>query len=86
MNALLLMVVNNLLEHSGDVVMGDIIAWQNRPLNKVYPVLYLDCIVVKCHQDKRVINKAVYIALAIDCLGQRHIYFLCRWTYSFSQD
>ena len=36
-------------------------------------MLYLDCIVVKCHQDKRVINKAVYIALAINQHGQKEV-------------
>lgn len=39
-------------------VIEEIQSWQSRPLDDVYPILYLDCIVVKCHQDKRVINKA----------------------------
>lgn len=42
-----------------DAIIDDVLAWQNRPLNPVYPILYLDCIVVKCHQDKRVINKFI---------------------------
>lgn len=66
-------VSHTLISKVTDAVMDDVIAWQNRPLNKVYPVLYLDCIVVKCHQDKRVINKAVYIALAINCSGQKEV-------------
>ena len=48
-------VSHSLISKVTDAVMDDVIAWQNRPLDKVYPVLYLDCIVVKCHQDKRVI-------------------------------
>lgn len=33
----------------------------------------LDCIVIKCHQDKRVINKSIYLALAINCRGQKEL-------------
>lgn len=56
-----------------DAVLEEVRAWQNRPLDAVYPILYLDCIVVKCHQDKRVMNKAIYIALAIDCDGKKQL-------------
>lgn len=66
-------VSHTLISKVTDAVIDDVIAWQNRPLDKVYPVLYLDCIVVKCHQDKRVINKAVYIALAINQHGQKEV-------------
>ena len=37
-------------------VMERIVEWQSRPLEPVYPIVYLDCIVVKICQDKRVIN------------------------------
>ena len=50
-----------------------LIAWQTRPLIVIYPILYLDCIVIKCHQDKRVINKAIYFALAINCEGHKEL-------------
>lgn len=66
-------VSHSLISKVTDAVIDDVLAWQNRPLDKVYPVLYLDCIVVKCHQDKRVINKAVYIALALNCVGQKEV-------------
>lgn len=66
-------VSHSLISKVTDAVIDEVIAWQNRPLDKVYPVLYLDCIVVKCHQDKRVVNKAVYIALAINSLGQKEV-------------
>jgi len=39
--------------------MDEVRAWQNRPLESVYPIVYFDCIVVKVRQDKRIINKAV---------------------------
>ena len=49
-----------------DGVMDEVIAWQNRPLDSVYPVLFLDCIVIKVRENKRVINKSVFLALAIN--------------------
>lgn len=42
-----------------------VLEWQSRPLDAVYPIVYLDCIVVKIRQDKKVINKAVYLALGV---------------------
>jgi putative transposase len=54
-------------------VMDEIRAWQNRPLESVYPIVYFDCIVVKVRQDKRIINKAVYVALGIDRSGRKDI-------------
>ena len=54
-------------------VMEDVITWQNRPLDSVYPVLFLDCIVVKVREDKRVISKSVYLALAINTEGMKEL-------------
>lgn len=45
--------------------------WQARPLDAVYPIVYLDCIVVKVRQDKRVINKSIYVALGINLEGKK---------------
>ncbi len=47
--------------------------WQNRPLDPIYPIVYLDCIVLKIRQDKRVINKSLYLALAINMEGQKEL-------------
>ncbi len=52
-----------------DGVMDEVIAWQNRPLDTVYPIVYLDCIVIKVRENKRVINKSVYLALAVNTEG-----------------
>lgn len=58
-----------------DAVLERVEAWQRRPLDDVYPIVYLDGLVVKTRQDKRVINKTIYIALGVnlegekDCLG-----------------
>ena len=56
-----------------EAVMEKIIEWQARPLDEVYPIIYLDCIVVKIRQDKRVINKAIYVALGVNMAGQKEL-------------
>jgi len=56
-----------------DSVSEQVIAWQNRPLNEIYPIIYLDCIVVKIRQDNQVINKSVYIALGINSEGYKEL-------------
>jgi putative transposase len=43
--------------------MEQVVEWQSHPLDQVYPIVYLDCIVVNIRQDKQVINKAIYLAL-----------------------
>jgi putative transposase len=56
-----------------NTVMDKVIEWQNRPLDAVYPILYLDCIVLKIRHEKRVINKAVYLALGINIEGHKEL-------------
>lgn len=45
--------------------------WQNRPLNPLYPMAYLDCIEVKVRQNGGVTNKAVFLALGINTEGKK---------------
>lgn len=66
-------VSHTLISKVTDAVIDEVIAWQARPLEAVYPIIYLDCIVVKCHQEKRVINKSIYLALAINLSGQKEL-------------
>ena len=56
-----------------DAVLDEVTTWQNRPLESLYPILYLDGIVVKVHQDKRVIKKTVYVALGVNTEGQKEL-------------
>lgn len=56
-----------------DAVIEQVIEWQSRPLDPVYPIVYLDCIVLKIRQDKQVINKAVYLALGVNLEGQKEL-------------
>lgn len=53
-----------------DAVMEQVTERQNRPLDAVYPIVYLDCIVLKIRQNSRVINKSVFLALGINIEGQ----------------
>jgi len=50
-----------------------VIEWQNRPLDAVYPIVYLDCIVIKIREGKRVINKAIYLALGVNIEGHKEL-------------
>jgi len=54
-------------------VLEKVIEWQSRPLDVTYPIVYMDCIVLKIRQDKRVINKAIYLALAINLEGRKEL-------------
>jgi transposase-like protein len=56
-----------------DSVIERVVEWQSRPLDAVYPIVYLDCIVVKVRQDKRVINKAIYLALGVNLEGHKEL-------------
>ena len=66
-------VSESLISKVTEGVMDDVRAWQNRPLESVYPVVFFDCLVVKVRQNKQVINKAIYVALGIDLSGQKDI-------------
>jgi putative transposase len=48
-----------------------------RPLDAVYPIGYLDCIVVKVRQDKRGINKSIYLALGVNLEGHKELMDMC---------
>lgn len=56
-----------------DAVKEQVVEWQNRPLDAVYPIVYLDCIVVKVRQNGTTINKSVFLALGINLEGQKEL-------------
>lgn len=56
-----------------DAVIEQVIEWQSRTLDAVYPIVYLDCIVVKIRQDKQVTNKAIYLALGVNMEGHKEL-------------
>ena len=51
--------------------MDDVKTWQSMPLEALYLIVYLDCLVIKVREDKQIINKAVYLALGVDTDGQK---------------
>ena len=62
-----------LISRVTDAVLDEVKAWQSRPLDAVYPIVYLDAIHVKIRTDGRVQNRAVYLALAVDLEGQKEL-------------
>lgn len=56
-----------------DAVLPELRAWQSRPLDSVYPIMYLDAIVVKVRADSHVVNRPVYIAMGVDLDGAKHV-------------
>ena len=54
-----------------EAVYEQVITWQNRPLETLYPIVYLDFIVLKVRQERRVIQKALYLALGITAEGKK---------------
>ena len=56
-----------------DAVLDEVKQWQNRPLDAVYPVVYLDAIHLKIRTSGRVINRAVYVALGINLEGNKEL-------------
>ncbi len=62
-----------LISRVTNAVIEQVVEWQARPLDAVYPIVYLDCLVVKIRQDKKVINKAVYLALGVNIEGHKEL-------------
>ncbi len=62
-----------LISNVTDAVMEEVRQWRNRPLERLYPILYMDCLVVKVKENQRVINKAVYLALGVTLEGHKEL-------------
>ena len=56
-----------------NAVMDEVKNWQMRPLDTLYPIVYLDCIVVKSQDSGAVSNKFVYLALGISLQGEKEL-------------
>ena len=62
-----------LISEVTDSVLEEVKAWQDRPLEALYPIVYLDALMVKMRQDGRVENRAVYTAIGINLEGQKSV-------------
>lgn len=56
-----------------DAVCDEVLAWQQRPLEALYPVIYLDAVIVKVRDGGHVRNKAAHIAVGVDMDGIKHV-------------
>ena len=54
-----------------DSIVEEVTAWQNRPLDEIYPIVYLDAIRIKTKDNGHIINKAVYLALGVNIEGNK---------------
>ena len=68
----------SLISEVTDAVIGEVKAWQTRPLEALYPILFLDALMVKMRHDGRVENRADYVAIGIGL--DRHKDVLGLWT------
>jgi putative transposase len=56
-----------------DAVLEDVAAWRTRPLDRIYPIVYFDALLVKVREDRSVKNRACYLALGVTCDGEREV-------------
>lgn len=63
----------SLISKVTDGVFDEVRAWQSRPLDPIYPILYLDALQVKVKSGGRVISKAIYLAFAVNMQGMKEV-------------
>src|SRR6188472_4031577 len=63
----------DLISRVTDAVIDDVRAWQQRPLDDVYPVIFLDCLVLKIREGGSVQRRACYLALGVTVEGDRDV-------------
>jgi len=56
-----------------DEILDEVLAWQTRPLEALYPVIYLDALVIKVKDGAVVKNKAAHLAVGVDMAGTKHV-------------
>jgi len=62
-----------LISNVTDAVIDEVKAWQNRPLDALYPILYLDALQAKVKDGGLVRNKAVYLAIGVNLEGHKEV-------------
>jgi len=66
-------VSEGLISQATEGIMEEVKAWQNRSLDNIYPIIFLDCIVVKSREEGKVCNRSVYLALGVTMEGQKEL-------------
>jgi len=67
-----------LISNVTDAVVEEVRAWQNRPLDAVYPIVYLDALYVKIRDAGHVQNRAIYVVIGVNLEGHKEVLGL--WT------
>jgi putative transposase len=62
-----------LISRVTDGIIDELREWQTRPLDAVYPIVYIDALVIKVRDNGTVINKAAYVAIGVDVEGRKHV-------------
>src|SRR5690242_4101905 len=62
-----------LISNVTEAVMDEVRQWQARPLEALYPIVYVDCLVVKVRKNQRIPNKALYLVLVVDLEGRKDL-------------
>ena len=63
----------DLISSVTDSVLEEVKAWQNRPLDAVYPIVFMDALRVKIRDNGHITNKAVYMALGVNLDGNKEV-------------
>lgn len=63
----------SLISDVTEEVLEEVKTWQARPLDRLYPIVFLDALVIKVREDSKVLNKAFYLALGINTDGQKEL-------------
>lgn len=63
----------DLISNVTDGIVEELNEWQNRPLEAVYPILYIDALIVKVRDQGAVKNRAAYLAIGVDVEGRKHV-------------
>ena len=78
-------VSHELIANVTDAMIDEAKAWQHRPLDQIYPILYLDAMVIKVKEGKQIVNKSLHMAMGVN-MGGRFFWrtFYCNSASIFS--
>ena len=66
-------VSHDLISQVTESVQSEVVAWQSRPLEEVYPILFMDGLVVSIHSEGKIAKHTIYLALAINLEGKKEL-------------
>jgi putative transposase len=63
----------SLISSVTDAISDEVKAWQSRPLDAIYPIIYLDALVVKVRESSHIQNKAIHLIIGINTSGRKEV-------------